>query len=96
MLQLWVHESQRVFGDRMWDAADSVWLDTAIDEQLHSIFSSSLEELFSGQSVCPPFAAFLRTGAGAAYQPAADMVALKVACQFSCSMLAVTPGDGVK
>ena len=64
MLQLWVHESLRVFGDRMWDSQDLVLLDSAINERLTVNFSTSREELFAGRTACPPFASFLQAGSG--------------------------------
>ena len=78
MLQLWVHESLRVFGDRMWDSEDLQLLHNAINERLAADFSTSHEELFAGGEACPPFASFLHAGSGAAFQPMTDMRALKV------------------
>ena len=78
MLQLWVHESLRVFGDRIWDGEDLHLLRNAINERLTADFSTSHEELFAGGAACPPFASFLHAGSGTAYQPMTDMRALKV------------------
>lgn len=83
MLQLWVHESLRVFGDRMWDSQDVELLENAINERLTVDFSTSHVELFAGSTACPPFASFLHAGSGAAYQPVTDMRALKVAARSS-------------
>ena len=83
MLQLWVHESLRVFGDRMWDSQDLGVLDSAINERLIVNFSTSHEELFAGSTACPPFASFLHAGSRAAYQPVTDMQARKVAARSS-------------
>lgn len=51
-LQLWVHETFRIIGDRMWDPADVAWLRKQLDERLSSTFGVSfagLFEEFSGQ-----------------------------------------------
>ena len=81
MLQLWVHESLRVFGDRLSDSHDLELLDSAINERLTVDFSTSHEELFAGSTACPPFASFLHAGSSAAYQPVTDMRALQVAAR---------------
>lgn len=77
VLQLWAHEARRVFGDRLRGPADGAWLHGALDEGLRGAFATSQAELFAAQAACPPFAAFLSAGAGAAYQPAGDMRALQ-------------------
>jgi hypothetical protein len=46
LLQLWVHETFRVVGDRMWDPADVMWLRKQIDERLSSTFSTNFATLF--------------------------------------------------
>jgi hypothetical protein len=46
LLQLWVHETFRVMGDRMWDPADVEWLRKQIDERLSSAFSTNFATLF--------------------------------------------------
>lgn len=46
LLQLWVHETFRVMGDRMWDPADVKWLRKQIDERLSSAFSTNFSTLF--------------------------------------------------
>lgn len=46
LLQLWVHETFRVVGDRMWDPADVSWLRKQVDERLSSSFSTNFATLF--------------------------------------------------
>lgn len=46
LLQLWVHETFRVIGDRMWDPADQAWLRKQVDERLSASFSTSFAGLF--------------------------------------------------
>ena len=46
LLQLWVHETFRIIGDRMWDPADLAWLRKQLDERLSSTFSISFAGLF--------------------------------------------------
>lgn len=46
LLQLWVHETFRVVGDRMWDPADVSWLRKQVDERLSSAFSTNFSTLF--------------------------------------------------
>lgn len=45
LLQLWVHETFRVMGDRMWDPADVAWLRKQLDERLTSTFGTSFAAL---------------------------------------------------
>jgi hypothetical protein len=45
-LQLWVHETFRIIGDRMWDPADVAWLRKQLDERLSSTFGVSFPGLF--------------------------------------------------
>jgi hypothetical protein len=87
MLQLWVHESQRVIGDRMWDPADQAWLTNAIDTRLGMFFSTSLEEVFGTNQPCPPFVSFLRPMENPPYEAVPEMATLKVG---SLSVYAVT------
>lgn len=91
MLQLWAHESQRVYGDRLCDAGDVAWLNSAINDRLRDTFATSWEELFTGQQACPPFASFLTSGAGAAYQPVTDMDALMVRVLTGCLLRPALP-----
>jgi dynein heavy chain len=46
LLQLWVHETFRVMGDRMWDSGDVAWLRKQVDERLSSTFSTNFATLF--------------------------------------------------
>lgn len=46
LLQLWVHETLRVMGDRMWDPVDAAWLRKQIDERLSATFSTNFATLF--------------------------------------------------
>lgn len=46
LLQLWVHETFRAVGDRMWDPADVSWLRKQIDERLSSAFGTNFATLF--------------------------------------------------
>lgn len=46
LLQLWVHETFRVMGDRMWDPADADWLRRQVDERLTATFGTSFAALF--------------------------------------------------
>lgn len=45
-LQLWVHESMRVMGDRMWDPVDLAWLRKQLDDRLSTTFGISFASLF--------------------------------------------------
>lgn len=45
-LQLWVHETLRIIGDRMWDPADVAWLRKQLDKHLSSSFGISFASLF--------------------------------------------------
>ena len=61
LLQLWCHECFRVFGDRMWDKADTDWLKHQLDQKLNNILGSSWEALFEPfYGECPPFVSFMR------------------------------------
>lgn len=76
LLQLWVHEAERTFGDRMWDAADRELLRRAVNEQLGTAFGTSVGALFeaAGGEV-PPYAQLLRPAAGGAAVAAAASTA---------------------
>jgi hypothetical protein len=54
LLQLWVHETFRVVGDRMFDPADLAWLRKQVDERLSSAFSTNFANLFEdfNEEVC--------------------------------------------
>jgi hypothetical protein len=53
-LQLWVHETFRIIGDRMWDPTDVAWLRKQLDERLSSTFGVSFPSLFEefNEQVC--------------------------------------------
>jgi len=79
VLQLWCHETCRVIADRMWDKQDKDWLEKQLDDQLQSLFSTSLATLFEafGGSI-PPFVNFMRGDVDVPpYEPVRDMGALK-------------------
>ena len=78
MLQLWCHETFRIIGDRMWDAADKVWLHTQLDNSLKNIFGTSWDDTFGAGQDCPPFVSFMRPVENPPYEPVTDMNALKV------------------
>jgi len=46
ILQLWVHENLRVFGDRLWDANDARWLKQQIDTNMRIALGTSWNDLF--------------------------------------------------
>ncbi|KAJ7527535.1 hypothetical protein O6H91_16G059900 [Diphasiastrum complanatum] len=46
MLQLFCHESFRVYGDRMWDKGDKLWLQELLDQELKLQFSTDWKSLF--------------------------------------------------
>jgi len=76
MLQLWVHESLRIYGDRMWDSKDRVWLQARLEEKLNSIFQTSWSSLFETGEVMP-FVSFMRDIEQPPYEPVNDISALK-------------------
>ncbi|KAF5831208.1 dynein-1-beta heavy chain, flagellar inner arm I1 complex [Dunaliella salina] len=79
VLQLWCHETCRVISDRMWDKQDKDWLEKQLDDQLQSLFSTSLPTLFEtlGGTI-PPFVNFMRGDVDVPpYEPVRDMGALK-------------------
>ena len=39
MLQLWCHESFRIYADRMWDFKDKGWVQNQLDSKLDSVFT---------------------------------------------------------
>ena len=69
MLQLWVHECFRIFGDRMWDMNDKAWLKKQLDQKLNQNLMSGWDALFGEADKfpfygeCPPFVSFLRSNA---------------------------------
>ncbi|WIA13292.1 hypothetical protein OEZ85_006876 [Tetradesmus obliquus] len=93
-LQLWVHETFRIIGDRMWDPADVAWLRKQLDERLSSTFGVSfagLFEEFSGQ--VPPFVNFLRANMDVPpYEPVRDLSALKDTLSEKLEDYALEPG----
>ncbi|WIA33430.1 hypothetical protein OEZ86_006562 [Tetradesmus obliquus] len=93
-LQLWVHETFRIIGDRMWDPADVAWLRKQLDERLLSTFGVSfagLFEEFSGQ--VPPFVNFLRANMDVPpYEPVRDLSALKDTLSEKLEDYALEPG----
>ena len=78
MLQLWCHETFIIIGDRMWDAADKIWLHTQLDNSLKNIFGTSWDDTFGAGQDCPPFVSFMRPVENPPYEPVTDMNALKV------------------
>ena len=78
MLQLWCHETFRIIGDRMWDAADRTWLRGQLDDKLKAIFGTSWDELFGEGKDCPPFVSFMRSTENPPYEPVTDFAVLKV------------------
>lgn len=76
LLQLWVHENLRVFGDRMWDSADKQWLVNQIDQRLSNHFGTSWRSLFESQD-CPPFVNFMRAVEHPPYEAVTDIGSLK-------------------
>ena len=76
MLRLWVHEIQRIFGDRMWDRDDRQWLQRTTAERLTSAFGVTWEELFHNGEV-PPFTSFVRDVEDPPYEAIDDVARLK-------------------
>jgi len=75
ILQLWIHENLRVFGDRLWDVNDSSWLRRQIDTNMRLHFGVSWNEVLSTGATtsvasevdeklneCHPFVSFMRQG----------------------------------
>ena len=77
MLQLWCHETFRIYGDRMWDSNDKEWLTRQLNEILGSLFSTSYSALFeSGEMM--PFVNFMRPEASPPpYEPVMELSTLK-------------------
>ncbi|CEG01942.1 Dynein heavy chain [Ostreococcus tauri] len=44
ILQLWIHENMRVYGDRLWDLKDVSWLQRQIDSTMQVHFGTSWNE----------------------------------------------------
>lgn len=80
ILQLWIHEAFRVFGDRMWDANDKLWLQETTTLILKNAFNIEWAELFP-QGV-PPFVSFLSNVDNPPYEAVQDLQKLKVKIQF--------------
>lgn len=80
ILQLWIHEAFRVFGDRMWDANDKLWLQETTTSILKNAFNLKWAELFP-QGV-PPFVSFLSNVDNPPYEVVRDLQKLKVKIQI--------------
>jgi len=91
MLQLWCHETFRVYGDRMWDANDKIWLENLLDDKLNNIFSSAWKSLFE-EGEMPPFANFMRAVENPPYEAINDKVALKEVLMEKLEDYALEPG----
>eukprot|EP00899_Mesostigma_viride_P014884 jgi/Mesvir1/23397/Mv21091-RA.2 len=94
MLQLWCHETFRVFGDRMWDMADKAWLQALLDRTLTETFELSWRNLFEGDGRMPPFVTFMREGMdNPPYEPVIDGVALKAFLTEKLEDYSLEPGN---
>ena len=91
MLQLFVHESSRIYMDRMWDPADKKWLQSQLDELLGSQFSTSWGAIFEDGN-CPPFVSFLRNVENPPYEPVQDISKLKAFLVEKLEDYALEPG----
>lgn len=70
LTKLWVHESFRIFYDRLTNPADCEWFSRLIDEKLNAHFSIQMRSLFPSRKVSP-FGDFLSTGTNQ-YEEMAD------------------------
>ena len=91
MIQLWVHETFRIYGDRMWDPADKEWLKSKSDECLNSLFGTSWNSLFD-TGECPPFVSFMQTIDNPPYEAVTDEPALKAFLVEKLEDYALEPG----
>jgi len=57
LLRLWLHENQRVFGDRLIDNIDRNWLNETLVDQIQKTFEIPKEEIFATERII--FADFL-------------------------------------
>eukprot|EP00854_Cymbomonas_tetramitiformis_P005380 gene5380-6528_t len=91
MLQLWCHETFRIYGDRMWDHNDKDWLKNLLDEKLSSVFSSGWKTLFEDGEM-PPYATFMRNVEHPPYEPILDQSLLKDFLMEKLEDYALEPG----
>ena len=91
MLQLWVHETLRIYGDRMWDPQDKQWLKERVDESLSSVFTTSWNAIFEEES-CPPFVNFMKALDNPPYEAVTDDKALKDFLMEKLEDYALEPG----
>ena len=99
MLQLWVHECFRIFGDRMWDMNDKAWLKKQLDQKLNQNLMSSWDALFGEADKfpfygeCPPFVSFLRNNVdNPPYEIVSDSKKLKDMLTEKLEDYAMEPG----
>eukprot|EP00232_Nephroselmis_pyriformis_P029065 CAMPEP_0182867354 /NCGR_PEP_ID=MMETSP0034_2-20130328/8675_1 /TAXON_ID=156128 /ORGANISM="Nephroselmis pyriformis, Strain CCMP717" /LENGTH=4528 /DNA_ID=CAMNT_0024999703 /DNA_START=83 /DNA_END=13669 /DNA_ORIENTATION=- len=93
VLSLFVHETFRIYGDRMWDHNDKAWLKALLDTKLTSIFENSWATLFEAtEEVCPPFVSFMRQVEDPPYEPVTDMQLLKDFLMEKLEDYALEPG----
>ena len=92
MLQLFVHESCRIYQDRMWDPADRQWFNEQLAEKLSSHFSTSWSSVFE-DGECPPFVSFLRDIDNPPYESVSDMPKLKAFLTEKLEDYALEPGN---
>ena len=45
-MRLWVHETMRVFGDRLVDESDRMWMLTQMRTQVKNVFQGNFDEVF--------------------------------------------------
>ncbi|KAJ3321161.1 Dynein heavy chain 2, axonemal [Blyttiomyces sp. JEL0837] len=74
--RLWVHETFRVFGDRLVDKEDRDYFKKLIDEKLVAHFSTSLKQLFPDKHMSV-FGDFMVEGGGDVYEEIVDSEKLK-------------------
>ncbi|KAL3914241.1 MAG: hypothetical protein SGPRY_007692 [Prymnesium sp.] len=79
MIRLWVHESCRVFADRLTNVADRTYFQGVISDNLAMVFQTSFKHLYK-DGLIRPFGDFMRDvpeGKPPAYEELADSRALK-------------------